>query len=67
MSSSPTTLPPYRSVSFPSPGKRPITVASTSSARNTARHSSSFAGGTEITIRSCASLIQISVYERPSS
>ena len=44
----------------------PDRVASTSSLAQSACSSGHFAGGTARTIRSCASVIQISVYDRPS-
>jgi selenophosphate synthetase-related protein len=48
------------------PPKCPMTTASTPSSAKTFRMRSTFSCGTESTIRSCASEIQISAYERPA-
>ena len=61
MSTSATVLPLYVSFSRPVGSNVPSTAASTSSPRAERFSSGHFAGGTDSTIRSCDSLIQISV------
>ena len=57
---------PCFTTSCPVSVKRPITVASTSSAAKRRSSSASCSGGTESTMRSWASLIQTSTGFRPS-
>ena len=63
----PTSVPLWFSTSSrPSVPNVPITVASTSSPPASASSASTRSGGTDSTIRSCASLIQISSYRNPA-
>src|SRR5262245_57515623 len=62
----PTVVPQYFSSSLPVGRNRPMTVASTFSLVHSASRRCQFSSATARTIRSCASLIQISVYVNPS-
>jgi hypothetical protein len=61
-----TSCSPYFSFNRPVGVKRPMIVASTDSLRQSASSSGHCASETDSTIRSCASEIHISVYDRPS-